>query len=369
MVNDPLLKFKIAANIIPGIGCITAKKIIAHTGGPEALFSEKKSNLLKIPGVGTYLASRINKSGIIEQAEREIEFLKKNKIKPLFYLDKEFPERLKHCEDGPIIIFCKGNIDLNRKKILSVVGTRSSSERGNKICEKIIQDLSDRGHNILIVSGLAYGIDIVSHRSALKFKLDTVGVLAHGLDLIYPNIHRGIAKRICLNGGLITEFLSNSHLIRENFVKRNRIIAGLADATVIIESRAKGGAMITADIANTYNRDVFAIPGRINDELSNGCNILIKNNMASLIQNAEDIEKFMQWDIPDNKPHSQQSKIFIQLSNEEKLIVELLKSGSQSLDQICIKCKINMSKISAYLLNLEFSGIIKSSPGKIYSKS
>ena len=367
MEKDPLLKFKIAMNLIPGIGCIMAKRIIAHTGGPDVIFSEKKKNLLTIPGIGKYLASKIDTSGVLERAEKEIEFIERNKIMALFYLDNEFPERLRHCEDGPLLIFCKGKTNFNRKKVLSVVGTRSSSNRGNEFCENLIRELGNKSHDVLIISGLAYGIDITSHKSALKNNMDTVSVLAHGLDTIYPNLHKNIARKICNNGALITEFLSNTELERPNFVKRNRIIAGLSDATVVIESRTKGGAMITADIANSYNRDVFAVPGRINDKTSSGCNLLIKNNQASLIEKAEDIEKYLQWDISENKSRFTQMQLFPDLIRDEQTIVNMLNSGPKSIDQICYQSKINVSKVSVYLLNLEFAGHIKSLPGKIYS--
>ncbi len=269
--------------------------------------------------------------------------------------------------DGPILIFFKGKTDLNRKKILSVVGTRSSSRRGNEFCEQLIKDLGSKGHNVLIVSGLAYGIDVVSHKSAIRNKLDTVGVLAHGLDTIYPSLHKNIARKICHKGALITEFLSNTKLERKNFLKRNRIIADLADATVIVESGVKGGAMITADIANSYDRDVFAVPGRTNDEFSRGCNYLIKNHIASLIESTEDIEKLLQWDISDNNIYPDPVKSLPELHEQEQIIVDLLKSGPKSIDQICFFSSLHISKVSEYLLNLEFSEHIKSLPGKIYS--
>ncbi|MFC2097929.1 DNA-processing protein DprA [Bacteroidota bacterium] len=369
MEADSLLKYKIAMNIIPGIGCIIAKRIIAHTGGVDAIFHEKKKNLLKIPGIGKYLAYRINTKQAIDKAEEEIEFLKKNKIDTLFYLDENFPERLRHCEDGPIVIFSRGKINFNNQKVLSVIGTRSASPRGREICEKIISDLSENGHNLIIVSGLAYGIDITAHKSALKNSLDTIAVLAHGLDTIYPNLHRNIAKKICTNGALVTEFLSKTKLERNNFIKRNRIIAGLADASLIIESGEKGGAMITADIANSYNREVFTIPGRINDTYSKGCNLLIKSNIASLVEKAEDIEYLLQWNLPEKNKGISQSKLFPDLTIEEKQIIEILKEGPKSIDQISFKSRLQVSKLSSFLLNLEFSGNIKSLPGQIYSLS
>lgn len=365
---DPLLKYKIAINLIPGIGCVIAKRIIGYLGSIEAVFNEKKENLIKIPGIGKYLAYNINTSKALNMAEKELDFIHKNKIQAIFYLDKNFPERLRHCEDGPLLLFTKGAKDLNNPKILSIVGTRLASSRGKETCDKIIVDLANKGHEVIIVSGLAYGIDITAHKSALNNSLKTVAVLAHGLDTIYPNLHRNIAKKILNNGGLITEFFSKTELERNNFIKRNRIIAGLADATIIIESKEKGGAMITADLANSYDRDVFAVPGRINDISSKGCNMLIKNNLAHLIEKADDIEYFLDWNV-DLKKNTVQKKLFPELSTEEQSIVQILLKGQQNIDQISKKAGLPTSKVCHYLLKLEFSGNIKSLPGSIYTIS
>ena len=351
--------------MIFGIGNINAKKLIAYTGSVEGVFKEKKQNLEKIPGIGTKLSKEIINSDARVKAEEEIKFTEKNKIEVLFFNDKNYPERLKHCEDAPIIIYQKGKYDLNKKKVLSIVGTRNATVNGKENCDKIISDLSKRGHNPLIVSGLAYGVDICAHKAAIKNNLDTVAVLGHGFSTIYPAAHRKYAKEIIYNGTLLTEFPHNSKLEPSNFVRRNRIIAGISDATIVIESAKKGGSLITAELANSYNRDVFAFPGRITDKYSEGCNLLIKTNRAALIQNYKDIEYILAWEKKNKK--AIHPKLFVELNTEEQKIYDLLKEGKElSIDVICFKINLPTSKVSAMLLNLEFQDLIISLPGKTY---
>ncbi len=362
------LKYKIGISLIPGIGCITAKKIIAYIGSVEGVFKEKERTLLKIPGIGKNLSREIVNQNILDKAEQEVEFISKYNINTLFYLDKEYPERLKHCEDAPVMLFIKGKADLKQSKIISIVGTRSATKLGKEICNNLVKDLADRGHNVIIVSGLAYGIDVCAHKAALKNNLKTLAVLGHGLDTIYPSLHKSIARDIANQGALITEFLSKSNPDRENFIKRNRIIAGLSDATIVVESGIKGGALITADIANSYNRDVFAFPGRINDKFSAGCNRLIKINKAALIESVNDIEYILGWDVSAKISAPKQRKIFVELTEEEKIIIDFLKEkGEIDIDLISLETKLPVSKVSSILLNLEFSGLIKSLPGKVYA--
>jgi len=359
------LLYKIALSLIPLVGDITAKKLVSYCGSPEAVFREKKSNLSRIPNIGNVLANSIVHQDVLKKAEKEILFIEKNNIKVLFYTDNEYPHRLNHCIDSPILLYYKGNADLNIKKIISVVGSRNATSYGKEKCEEIIKGLSNQ--DILIISGLAYGIDACAHKSSLDNGMKTVGILGHGLDKIYPNQNRELAKRMIEKGGLITEFMSKTIPNRENFPKRNRIIAGMSDAVIVVEARKKSGAIITADIANSYNRDVFAVPGRINDALSYGCNNLIKTNRAALLQSADDIKYIMGWDdnIKNNK--SIQNKLFVELNPQEKIIVELLKGKSDcGIDWIYLNSKLSMSKVSALLLNLEFKGIVKTLPGKRY---
>lgn len=366
-MTDELLKYKIGISLIPGIGSINAKKLIAYAGGLEAVFREKKKNLVRIPGIGASLAEKITTQDVLERAEREIEFIHKYHIGYSFYLDEQYPFRLKNCEDAPVILFYKGNIDFNKMKLISIVGTRNATEYGRRCCMKLVEDMKSRQHDVIIVSGLAYGIDICAHRAALKSGFETIAVLGHGLAMIYPSLHKNTAIDICSHGALVSDFVSDTQPDRNNFVKRNRIIAGLSDATIVMESGAKGGALITADIANSYNRDVFAFPGRVDDPSSVGCNWLIKNNKAALIENIADLEYLLGWDVPSKSPVSLQTKLFTELSDEEHKILDILKEhGDLPIDTISIHAEFPVSKVSALLLNIEFAGLVQSLPGKIY---
>lgn len=367
-MEDPLLKYKIGISLIPKIGPILAKRLIAYTGSVEGIFLEKRKNLLKIPGFGEKIIDQILDNNVIEIAEREIEFISKNKIVPFFYLDDEYPKRLKQCEDAPVVIYSKGNTNLNPAKTLSIVGTRNASDYGKEQCSGLVSELSRNHKDILIISGLAYGIDICAHKAALKNSLDTVAVLGHGLSTVYPYLHKAVAKQITEQGALVSEFLSTETPEAPNFVKRNRIIAGLADVTVVVESGERGGALITADMANSYNRDVFAFPGRVDDKYSSGCNKLIKTNKAALIEDISDLEYIMGWQRK-NKTEPAQTRLFVELSEDEKKVLSALEGNSGlSIDEIAINCNLPVSKISFQLINLEFSGLIKCYPGKIYKK-
>jgi DNA processing protein len=366
-MSDDLLKYKIGISLIPGIGSINAKKLIAYTGGVEAVFKEKKKSLLKIPGIGESLAESIVNQKIINLAEKEVGFIDRYQIKYHFYLDEAYPARLKNCEDGPVILFYKGEINFNQSKVLSIVGTRNATDYGKECCNKLTDDLKARNHQVLIVSGLAYGVDICAHRAALRNRFETVAVLGHGLATLYPAVHKTTAKEITKQGALVTDFVSDTQPDRNNFVKRNRIIAGLADATLVIESGIKGGALITADLAGSYNRDVMAFPGRSTDAFSQGCNWLIKTNKAALIETVEDLEYLLGWDPPGTQKPVIQTELFTEISPEERQIVETLReTGELPIDLICIRVDMPMSKVSALLLNLEFAGLIRSLPGKVY---
>jgi DNA processing protein len=282
-MSDDLIH-KIALSLIPGIGGVTAKSLIAYTGSAEQVFKEKEKVLRKIPGVGSILAKNILQANVMSRADQEVEFLRKSGVKGLFYLDEEYPQRLLGCTDAPIILYVKGNPLLNYPRVISIVGTRHATEYGRKMVDQFIGVLAERGYRILIVSGLAYGIDIHSHKAALRTGLPTVAVLGHGLETVYPSLHTPVAREMVeKNGGLVSDFLSHSTIDRTNFLRRNRIIAGLSDATIVVESAKKGGALVTADIANSYNRDVFAFPGRVGDLYAEGCHFLIKSNRAALM--------------------------------------------------------------------------------------
>jgi DNA processing protein len=364
MPDDALLIYKIALTLIPGIGDVQGKKLVAYCGGAEAVFREKKKNLLKIPGIGLIMAGTIQKKDVFVRAEKEMEFIRQYRINPLFYLDQGYPDRLKHCEDGPMMLYFKGKANLAQRRILSVVGTRMPTEYGKAMCEQIIRDLAEQ--DVLVVSGLAYGVDTMAHRACLVCGLPTVAVLAHGLDIIYPYVNRAIAEKMTGNGGLLTEFLSGTSLNRDYFPRRNRIIAGMADATLVIESAEKGGALITAEIANSYSRDVFALPGRVTDLKSSGCNKLIKTNKAALIQSAADICYMMGWEKSPQLVHIQQ-KLFNEMDGEQKKIYELLEQKKEAdIDDIYLNSGMTPSKVAAILLKMEFEGMVKSLPGKRY---
>jgi DNA processing protein len=297
---------------------------------------------------------------------KEAEFVTKHNVKTYFYLDNDYPFRLRQCDDSPVVFFFKGNCDLDAAKILSVVGTRSATTRGKEMCEKIIGGLAAGHPDLVIVSGLAYGIDIAAHKAALSNNLPTIGVLANGLKTIYPSIHKSTSEAMLKNGGLLTDFLSDALPERNNFIKRNRIIAGLSDATLVVESGSKGGALITADIAGSYNRDVFAVPGRPEDQWSAGCNSLIKSNKAALTECSDDIEYFLSWKPEKIKPPVQRT-LFSELDESEKSVYELLsKESEMTIDSICRSLDIPVYKLSSLLLQMEFKGMLKCYPGNLY---
>jgi len=360
------LEHKIALSLIPRIGDINARKLVSYFGSVEAVFNEPYRNLIKIPGIGSGLASCISEKSYLKLAEAESEYVVKHNIRTFFYLDNDYPFRLRQCDDSPVVFYFKGKSDLNSPKILSVVGTRNATTRGRELCESIISNLSDGHPDLIIISGLAYGIDIAAHKAALSNNLQTIGVLGHGFKTLYPSIHRSTAESILKTGGLLTDFMSDTLPERNNFLKRNRIIAGLSDATLVVESGIKGGALITADMANSYNRDVMAVPGRPDDQWSAGCNDLIKTNKAALVESAADIENFLNWQ-PEKSKHPVQKTLFSELSEPEQKIYELImKEGELTIDSICRSLEIPIYKLSPLLLQLEFKGVVKCYPGNVY---
>jgi DNA processing protein len=345
---------------------MTSRKIISYAGSAQNALLLKKSELLKVPGIGQKLVTEIINGGHYESADKELEFIQKYKIKVTSIFDDDYPYRLKQCEDAPLIIFTKGQQLNDNNKFVSIVGTRNASVYGIDFCERIISEFKEKGHKVVIISGLAFGIDVAAHKAALKNSIPTYGVLAHGLDKIYPAPHRNIASDMIEQGGLITEFMHGIFPDKNNFVRRNRVIAGLSDATIVVESDIKGGSLITADLANSYNRDVFAVPGRLNDKYSLGTNKLIKSNRAALIETVEDIEYIMGWEANEIP---KQKKLFHNLSLEEQAIMDLFNEKPEmSIDNLCRNSGFTMSKVSSLLLNLEFAGAIKCRPGKIFYK-
>jgi len=365
-MKDPLL-YKIAISLLPGIGGVLARNLIAYIGSIEGVFKEKFNALLNVPGIGEKNARKISNPEILKKAEEEIRFIDQNNIRVYFYTDKGYPRRLLQCPDAPVLIYVKGDINLDFDKVISIVGTRNATDYGKETCNNLVRSLSERNHRVLIVSGLAYGIDIQAHKSALQVNLPTVGVLGHGLDLLYPSLHADIARKMQENGGLVSDFPSKTKIEPPNFIRRNRIIAGLADATIVVESGEKGGALVTADIAFSYNRDVFAVPGRVNNFWSKGCNKLIRNNGASLIESVADLEYFMGWEKNDHQADAFQKQLFPGLEPDEKIICDVLnRNNPVFIDQVCAQTKLPVSKVSSLLLNLEFKGVVTALPGKMY---
>lgn len=358
------LLYQISLSLMPGIGGITAKKLVSYCGGVEGIFREKESSLIKIPGIGRTLAQVIRSQSNFARAEKEIAFIEKHSIQALFFLDKEYPSRLKHCEDGPVLLFVKGNVSLNAHKVVAVVGTRSITEYGREVCQQLVEGLS--AHQALIVSGLAYGVDACAHKAALDHGLNTAAVLGHGLDRIYPPLHLKLARKVVQQGALVSDFVSGTKPDRENFPRRNRIIAGLCDAVIVVEAASRGGALITANIANSYNRDVFAVPGRSSDLFSAGCNQLIKNNKACLLETVADLEYIMGWNNDQGRKTIQRS-LFEDLDPDEEAMVSFLRIHPEAaLDFIVAHAGYSLSQVSALLLNLEFKGLVKPLPGRLF---
>jgi DNA processing protein len=356
---------KIALTFIKSIGPVTAKNLLAYCGSAENVFSANKKQLLQIPGVGEKTIEAIRSTDALLRARQELDFIEKHGIEVLFFSDEKYPKRLKNCIDSPLLLYAKGTVDFNHQRIISIVGTRNATSYGKNLCKELCEVLAS--YNVLIVSGLAYGIDITAHKECLVNNIPTVGVLGHGLDRLYPKIHKTIAQKMVLNGGLLTEFPILTNPDRPNFPQRNRIIAGIADATIVVEASKKGGALITAEIANSYNKDVYAFPGRTNDIFSEGCNFLIKTNRAGLINNAHDLIYYLGWDDEvGGKKKEAQTTLHLSLTPNEQRVVDALQNGQLSIDELCIQLNIQQSKLAIVILTLEMQGIIVSLPGKIY---
>lgn len=362
-MSTPLL-YQIALTLVPNIGPVQAKLLLQHYEAEE-VFKAKKFSLEKIEGIGGVRANNIKAFDNFNVAEEEISFIEKYKITPLFITDKRYPQRLLNCYDSPTILYYRGEADLNASKVIAIIGTRSNTDYGKQMTEVLINDLA--ATNVLIVSGLAYGIDGIAHKAALKNNLPTVGVTAHGLDQIYPSQHIGLAKEMAKNGGgVLTEFRSNTKPDKHNFPIRNRIVAGMSDATIVIETGSKGGSIITAELANGYNKDVFAIPGKLSDSKSAGCNYLIKSNKATLLTDAQELIELMGWE--ERKPKAKmQKELFIELSEEEKIVVNILKEKEGThIDELNLRSGLTSSAVAAAMLNLELQNVVSSLPGKLY---
>ena len=347
------------------IGDILAKKLIVNVGDVAQIFKEKSTTLQRINGIGSHVIKHLLDSKNILEAEQELAYIKKNNIEYTYFLEDDYPKNLHNCIDSPILFFKDGNINFNNDKIISIVGTRNMSSYGRDFCTKLVEGIAE--FNPIIVSGFAYGVDICAHKAAIKNSLQTIAVLAHGFEQIYPKVHKKYINQVNENGGFLTEFWSEEQPLRENFLKRNRIVAGISKATIIIESASKGGSLVTADIANSYDRDVFALPGRVTDVYSKGCNGLIKNNQAHVLTSANDIIKMLNWDLSEQVKKPIQKQLFVELNFEEQILYDyLLKNGKQLLDIIALECNIPIFQLSSILLKMELKGITKPLPGKMF---
>lgn len=359
--------YQVGLTMINGVGDILARHLLESFGDAEAIFNEKPGTLQKVPGIGQLLATEIKRPEVLLKAEKELNFIEKNQLSCFFLTDKAYPKRLKECPDAPVLFYCKGNMDLNAKHMVSIVGTRNATEYGRELLDNFCKDLATLLPEALIISGLAYGIDIYAHRCALKYSLPTVAVLAHGLDRIYPAVHRNTAVEMLSQGGLLTDFPSDTNPDKANFIKRNRIVAGLSDATIVIQSAEKGGSLITADMAFSYGRDVFTFPGRVDDSYSKGCNSLIQQNKAALITSAGDFISSMRWDSAKYKGKPVQSQILFPENSTHQQIVTLLREKEEiHINQLVTLLNMPVFQLSTLLFELEIDNIIQAIPGNMY---
>ena len=363
------LHHKIALTFIKNIGPTLAKSLLAYFGSAEDIFKASSAKLIKVPGIGEKTISQLDFDEALKKAEKELIYVEKQGIEVIFYTDSKYPKRLKNCGDSPILLYAKGTMDLNPPHIISIVGTRNATDYGRQLCKQLIEELQQ--YNVLIVSGLALGIDVAAHKECVRLGMPTVGVLGHGLDRLYPSQNRVTADRMLENGGLLSEYPSGTIPDRENFPQRNRIVAGIADATVVVEAGIKGGALITAEIANSYNRDVFAFPGRLGDDFSEGCNFLIRNHKAGLLTCVADLAFSLGWEKTDHAKPVEQFTLPLDLSTDERLIFDILQEHKTPLaiDDLTIKANMPMSLLAMNLLNMEMQGYISSLPGKTYKVS
>lgn len=357
---------QIALSLVNNIGPVSAKTLLSYVGDAETIFKTPIAKLAKVPGVTEKRLKADAFTEALTKAEAELKYIDRHGVDVLFYTDANYPKRLKNCDDSPILLYSKGNAELNMQRVVSIVGTRNSTDYGKQICEQLIADL--QRYNVLVVSGLALGIDVAAHKECLKCDVPTVGVLGHGLDKFYPAPNRATAEKMQLNGGILTEYISGTKANREHFPARNRIVAGMADATIVVEAGIKGGALITAEIANSYNRDVFAFPGRIGDTYSEGCNFLIRHHKASLLSCIEDFAFSMGWEENVVAKPIEQLSLFTDLTDSERVVFDTIKANQSPLaiDELVVRTRMPLSTLAMDLLNMEMQGVIRSLPGKMY---
>ena len=363
--------YQIGLTMVEGVGDAVARHLIEALGDAESIFRVRRSDLAKLPGVASRVVERLLDPEVLRRAERELRFVDDNHIQLFYYQDPSYPERLRQCPDAPVLFYFKGEADLSAAHVLSIVGTRHATAYGKELTDRLIEELAARVPDLLVVSGLAYGIDICAHRAAVRQGLATVGVLAHGLDRIYPAVHRSTAVEMLHKGGLLTDFPTGTNPDRPNFVRRNRIVAGLSEATLVVESATKGGSLITADLAVSYSRDVLAFPGRVGDPYSAGCNQLIRQNKAALISNAEELIETLSWDVQaKRRPLPQQTQLLFDEADEAARILRFLAEKQKAhLNEIAVAMAMPISQLSTILFELELQGKVKTLPGSVYIPS
>ena len=354
-------------NRIDGIGSIGAKYLYEQFGSAQEIFRNREHLKEIIPGIDTHVMDALCGSGYDSFIREELEFIEKHGIRCVTPADSDYPARLLDCNDAPLVLFSLGNVNYNATRTVGIVGTRKATDYGRRMCHTFIKELHELCPDITIVSGLAYGIDIESHKDALEYGFPTIGVLAHGLDMIYPSAHRSIAKQMLSTGGLVTEFMSRTAPLGHNFVMRNRIIAGLSDAVIVVESAAKSGSLITAEIAESYSRDCFAFPGSVGDPYSVGCNELIRDNRASLITSAFDFVNAMNWNDRSLKGKPVQTELFPDLTDDEDKVYQRIRQKAQGVHISTLMTELNMPypRLSSILFSLEMKLLIKQAPGSL----
>lgn len=364
-MNDAELLQHLSLTMIPQVGDVQIGILLKHFGSAASVLSASAKALEEVPGIGTVRAASIRNCHVQQRVEAEWRFIQKNHIKVLVKGNQGYPSKLEHCMDAPHVLFYKGSSGLLNKRVVSVVGTRSPSQYGK---DRVVELMAVLGqYNVMVVSGLAYGIDTVVHKEALNNTLETIGVLGHGLDQLYPHANKALAADMLQQGGLLSEFMQGIQPEKQNFPKRNRIVAGMADAVVVVESGSKGGSLITADIANSYNKDVLAYPGRATDPSSKGCNQLIRNHKANLITCGQDLVEFMNWAEDQHQSSKVQHAMKASLSDEENVILSIISHHDPCpIDLLTNLSGLNPGLVSAHVLSLEMAGLITSLPGKLY---
>lgn len=360
------LHYQIALTLVPQVGAITAKTLVSYCGSAEAVFHATKKELLKVPGIGPAIVDSIRSSDVLQQAEQELAFMEQFGVEALFYTDEQYPARLRQNIDCPALLYFKGSETalLGAERVIAIVGTRQPTDYGRLACEELVDGL--QAYGVVIISGLAYGIDVTAHRKACSIGVPNIAVLGHGLSKIYPSQHHPVALKILENGGLLSEYAHQIGPDREHFPMRNRIIAGLCDALLVVETASSGGSMISAELASQYGREIFAVPGRLRDPKSAGCNRLIRTQRARLLESAADLAAALGWDDAGRR-RTVQTQLFTELNPAETGLVELIRQQPGiPIDALSHASRHSPGELATLLLGLEFKGVVRTLPGKRY---